>query len=79
MKQHYIFHTGDRDNPEDKGAYFGPFPEEEITERINDAYADCLAQIADIMAVTLTDEIADEFYINPPEFWYEQLKEIENA
>lgn len=75
MIQHYIFHE-DLQNPDDKGAYFGPFPDEEMTERLNDAYANLLAGVGNIDEVLLEDEDAKKFYINPPEFWYEQLKEL---
>lgn len=77
MKRHYILHTGDRHNPEDQGALFGPFNEAELEERLNDVYADALAQIADIDAEELTDEEADEFYINSREFWMRQVDAME--
>lgn len=78
MIQHYIIHE-DLQNSENGVAYFGPFPEKEMTERLNDAYADLLAGVGNIDEAVLEDEVAKKMYINPPEYWYEQLKEIENA
>lgn len=76
--QFYIYHE-DLQNPENGVAYFGPFPEEELEERLHDAYADLLAGVGNLDGEILEDREAEKMYINPPEFWYEQLKEIENA
>lgn len=55
-------------------ALYGPFDESEIQERLNDAFADLMASgLANINAVSLTDEEAATRYINPREFWIEQL------
>ncbi len=58
----------------DASSYYGPFDESELTERLNDAYADLLTGAkSNIDAVELTDEEAAKIYINPREFWMSQL------
>lgn len=58
-------------------ALYGPFEESEIEERLNDRFADLMAEgLANIDAVTLTDEEAATVYINPREFWMERLAEF---
>jgi hypothetical protein len=68
----YIEHE-DIQTPANGIAYFGPFEESELTERLNDAYADLLAGSGDVDAVELTDAQAAAVYINPREYWMEQL------
>lgn len=71
MKQLYILEENSKLNEK---ALYGPFSEEEIEERLNDAFADLMASgLANIDAVSLTDEEVATLYINPREFWMEQL------
>lgn len=71
MTQLYIL----EENPKlNEKAFYGPFSEEEIGERLNDAFADLMASgLANLDAVSLTDEEVAKLYINPREFWMEQL------
>jgi hypothetical protein len=62
---------------EDASAYYGPFPENELDERINDNYAEALAMLGgDLEVVELTDEDVKDLYVNPPSFWTEQLRRL---
>lgn len=76
LTRHYIEHE-DIQTPANGIAYFGPFEESELTERLNDAYADLLAGGGNVDAVDMTDAEAAAIYINPREYWMEQLAQIE--
>lgn len=69
------------DNPKlNELAYYGPFEPSEIQERLNDQFADLLASgLANIDAVSLTDEEAANMYINPREFWMIQLADLQES
>lgn len=71
----YLLHE-DLQTPQNGVAYFGPFGDDEIDERANDAYADLLAGVGNLEDVDLTDEDAAKIYVNPPEFWMEQLSQL---
>lgn len=68
----YIWHQ-DLQTSENGEAYFGPFSEAEIGDRVNDAYADLLAGVGNIDAVLLTRRFARKIYINPRQYWMDQL------
>lgn len=71
MKQFYIQEENTRRN---ELAFYGPFKESEVVERLNDAFADFMAEGgANIDAIVMSDEEASAYYINPREFWMEQL------
>lgn len=72
----YIRHE-DTQTPENGVAYFGPFAEDEMTERLNDAYGDLLAGCGDLDEEILTDEEAAGIYINPRQYWMDQLADVE--
>lgn len=74
----YIEHE-DVQIPSNGIAYFGPFASDEMTERLNDAYADILAGGGNVEEVYLDDGKASKIYINPREYWMEQLALIKNA
>lgn len=71
----YIEHE-DIQTPSNGRAVFGPFDEAEVTERVNDAYADLLAGSGNVDVVELTDSEAGEIYVNPRAYWLEQLASI---
>lgn len=71
----YLLHE-DLQTPENGFAYFGPFSDDEIDERANDAYAELLAGVGNLDDVDLTDKEAAKIYINPREFWMEQLSQL---
>lgn len=59
-------------------AFYGPFEPCEMQERLNDQFADLLASgLANVNAVTLTDEEAATVYINPRAFWMDQLADLQ--
>ena len=58
--------------------YFGPFPFHKIQHRLNDAFADWLAEDGPVICVPMTDREANEIYVNPPEYWMKQLKKHED-
>ncbi len=71
----YIYEQNSKLNEE---AYYGPFSEEEIEQRLNDRFADLMASgLANLDAVEMTDEEAAKFYINSREFWMNQLADLE--
>lgn len=71
-KKFYIWHE-DVQTPSNGEAFFGPFTEDEIDERINDAYANLLAGVGNIEVYVMSDEEVAEYYINSREYWMEQL------
>ena len=75
-KQWYIYHV-DFATSEPTEGYFGPFEEGELTERLNDAYADLLAACGSLEEIELSDAEADKIYINPKEYWMNQVSAIE--
>lgn len=72
MKQFYVRHVSF--DPEDGVAYFGPFSEDELDERFNDAYADGLVHFGPIEEV---DELPRGVYVNPRSYWMDQLEKFE--
>lgn len=69
--KHYI---REKNTKLDELAYYGPFEEFEIEERLNDAFADYMAEGgANIDGVLLSFSEACNMYINPREFWMSQL------
>lgn len=77
LKRHYIRHE-DVQTPENGIALFGPFEEDEVQDRLCDAYADLLAGCGNVDGVQLTDKAAARLYINPREYWMQQLHETED-
>lgn len=71
----YIMHR-DEQEPSNGIAYFGPFAPEEIGARLNDAYADMLAQSGPVYEVELSNRNASRIYINPASYWKQQLSEL---
>lgn len=75
-RKHYIEHE-DIQTPENGTAYFGPFEESEMDERLNDTYADLLAGSGNVDGVLFTDAEAEAIgYINPRAYWMEQLASV---
>lgn len=74
----YILHE-DLQTPTNGVAYFGPFDESELTTRLNDAYANLLAGCGNLDEVELTDAEAAAIYINPRDYWMEQVRSVESA
>lgn len=73
-----LLYIQEEDTELDEVAYYGPFEDTEIEERLNDAFADYMAEgLANINAVELTDAEAADIYINPREFWMTQLADLE--
>ena len=71
--KHYIEHE-DVQTPDNGTAYFGPFDEAEMDERLNDTYADLLAGSGNVDGVVFTDAEAEAIgYINPRTYWMQQL------
>jgi hypothetical protein len=67
----YIRHE-DLQTPENGVAYFGPFSEQEIGERINGPLADMFADSGDVDSVQLIDSEARLLNVNSREWWMEQ-------
>lgn len=77
IKKWYIKHTDVR-VPENGTAYFGPFNSVEIEARLNDAQADAFADSGNVEAVKLPFWRRWRMYINPREWWFQQLIERES-
>ena len=75
-RRYYIRHE-DIKHPDNGIAYFGPFLKRELTERLNDRYANLLADGSDLDEAYLSDEEARAIYINPKSYWMEQLHRLE--
>jgi hypothetical protein len=59
-------------------AYYGPFQEHELTERLNDSFADFMAEGgADLEPAELSVEEAQAIFINPRDFWMSQTRTLE--
>lgn len=71
----YIRHE-DVKMPENGVAYFGPFHESELYVRLNDAYADALAECGNVDVVRLSKWKSRKLFINSREFWLEQVRDI---
>lgn len=76
MGKWYIRHE-DIKHPSNGVAFFGPFEESELTERLNDRYADLMADGSELDAFWLTDEEVKDMYINTRDYWMTQLAELE--
>lgn len=62
-------------------ALYGPFEESELAERLNDRFADLMADDgANIEAVEMSDSYTrrKNWYINPREFWMDRLAELKD-
>lgn len=58
-------------------AYYGPFEASEIQERVNDTFADFMAEDGkEIEGVLLSLAETSAMYINPREFWMSQLSTL---
>lgn len=73
FRRWYIIHE-DVQTPENGIAYFGPFRGWEMNKRINDAYADLLAQSGNLETVGLSRKDRKSSYINPRKYWMDQEK-----
>lgn len=69
----YICHV-DSQTPENGIAFFGPFGDDEIEDRLNDAFADLLSGAGDVSCVELTQIEAQDLVSNTREYWMEQLQ-----
>ena len=75
---YYIFHE-DIQTPENGIAYFGPFGDDEIFERVNDGVADTFAGSGNVDVIELDDAQAAAIgYINPRSFWMAQLAALDD-
>lgn len=71
------FYIREEDTKTREIAYYGPFEESEIHERLNDAFADLMASgLANLNSFEMTDKEAECHYINPRAFWMEQLASL---
>jgi hypothetical protein len=62
---------------EGRTALYGPFPEDEINDRLNDEYADMLeADLANVDAIIRSDRQMRGLFINSPESWHAARAEI---
>lgn len=59
-----------------KQTYYGPFSEGEVQERLHDPFSLDLTLTGRLMAVCLSEDELDIFYVYPAEFWYSQLDHI---
>lgn len=58
---------------------FGPFPESEIDQRLNDEFADLEAEdLSNVDGIRRSDREMRDLYINPPESWDNAVKEIQS-
>lgn len=71
----YIWHE-DEQNPENGVAVFGPFEYKELTQVMNDGFADALADCGTLEEFQMTDEEASKFYINTRAYWLEQAADL---
>lgn len=71
----YIRHE-DLQNPDNGEAYFGPFDENEIDDRLNDAYSDLLSGVGNVDCVLL-DEYEKWKCNNSRDYWMTQLAKAE--
>lgn len=63
---------------ERKYAFYGPFKRREIDERLQDVYAELLANtLSEVDAVKLSRKEAKQIYINPRAVWMLQLAVLE--
>lgn len=72
FRKWYIKHV-DVVNPENGTAYIGPFDDFEIVNRLNDELADMFACSGELEAVRLPLWKRIFMYINPPEWWIQEL------
>lgn len=79
FRRMYIIHDDTLDG--NNGiAFFGPFKRRELQVRLNDSFANGLASIGgDVYARSMSRREAKRFYVNPREFWMEQVKDDEIA
>lgn len=73
---HYIREDNEHLN---ESAYYGPFDESELDDRLNDSFADFMAEGgAEISSFEMSDEEAAKYYVNPREFWMSQIAALED-
>lgn len=70
----YIRHE-DLQTPENGVAFFGPFKGYEMTERLNDAFADILAQSGNVDEVELSESESWQC-TNDRVYWFDRLTEV---
>lgn len=69
-QKHYIEHVAH--DEADGTAYYGPFDEAEMGDRLNSGYGDFLAQTGNLEGVVLDDATVEGWFINTREWWMEQ-------
>lgn len=73
----YIIHVS---HDEESGtAWFGPFDDNEIDDRLADPVADGFEQTGNIEAVCDAVLNLENTHVNPPEWWYEQLDSYDQS
>lgn len=73
MTDYFIQHTSR--SVEEGTSYFGPFDSDDAHDYATDAYARLLSETGSVEVVSLSKEELEQYWVNPPSYWREQLLE----